>query len=154
MTEYVTPDNYEKMKEKLAALKGRRAKISKTIGEARDEGDLKENAGYHAAKEEQGLNEARIRDLEAKIESVTVVAAKDMPKSDAVTLGSTVRIKALDTGKVVEYKIVPEIEADVLEDKISTDSPLGGALFGARIGETIEFEAPRGLVKYQVLEIR
>jgi transcription elongation factor GreA len=153
MADYVTPENYERMKEKLEELKARRGKISKTIGEAREHGDLRENSAYHAAKDEQGLNEARIRDLEAQIASATVVAAKDMPKTDAVTLGSKVKIKALDTGKESEYHIVPEIEADVLEDKISTDSPLGAALFGAKVGETVEFEAPRGVVKYKVLGI-
>jgi transcription elongation factor GreA len=153
MGEQVTRENLKKMQEKLEALKARRAVISKTIGEARDHGDLKENSAYHAAKDEQGMNEMRIRELAAKIEGATVVEAKDRPKSGSVTMGSIVRIKALDTGKESEYNIVPEIEADVLEDKISTDSPIGGALIGARVGEVIEIEVPRGMVKYKVLAI-
>jgi transcription elongation factor GreA len=154
MGEQVTKENLKKMQEKLEALKSRRAIISKTIGEARDGGDLKENSAYHAAKDEQGMNEMRIRELEAKIESAVVVDAKNLPKSGSVTMGSTVRIKALDTGKESEYQIVPEIEADVLEDKISTDSPIGGALIGAKVGEVVEVEIPRGLVKYKVIEVK
>lgn len=153
MGEQVSKENLKKMEEKLETLKRRRGVISKTIGEARDGGDLKENSAYHAAKDEQGLNEMRIRELEAKIAGVTVVDPRDLPKSDAVRVGSTVRIKALDTEKVAEYQIVPEIEADVLEDKISTDSPIGGALIGAKKGEIVEIEVPRGLVKYQVLSV-
>jgi transcription elongation factor GreA len=154
MGEQVTKENLKKMEEKLEALKQRRGVISKTIGEARDGGDLKENSAYHAAKDEQGMNEMRIRELEAKIENVTIIEEKDRAKSDHVTMGSTVLIKALDTGKESEYQIVPEIEADVLEDKISTDSPIGGALIGAKKGDVVEIEVPRGMVKYQVMAVK
>jgi transcription elongation factor GreA len=154
MTEQMSQQSYDKLKQKLEELKKRRAVISRTIGEAREHGDLRENSAYHAAKDEQGLNEMRIRDLEAKLDNATIVEAGQLPKKNEIALNSTVRVKALDTGKVVEYKIVPEHEADVLENMISTDSPLGAALFGGKVGETVEFEAPRGLVKYQVLEIK
>lgn len=154
MGEYLTKENLEKMQAKLDGLKKRRAVISKTIGEAREHGDLKENSAYHAAKDEQGLNEMRIRELEEQIAGATVVAAGEHKKSDGVSLGSTVKIKALDTGQEFEYTIVPEIEADVLEDKISTDSPIGGALINEKVGAVVEIEVPRGKVKYKILEVR
>ncbi len=154
MTEKVTKKAYEKMKAKLKELKDKRPKISKTIGEAREHGDLKENSAYHAAKEEQGLNEMRIRDLEARVENAVVVSESDMPKSDVVRLNSTVKLKALDNGTEMEYTIVSEIDADVLEGRISTDSPIGGAVFGGKKGEVVEVDLPRGEVKFKIIEIR
>ena len=154
MAEKVTKKAHEKMKAKLKEFKDKRPKISKTIGEAREHGDLKENSAYHAAKEEQGLNEMRIRDLEARIENAMVVKESDMTKSDTVRLNSTVKIKALDSGDEMVYTIVPEIESDVLEGKISTDSPIGGAVFGAKKGEVVEADLPRGEVKFKIIEIK
>jgi len=151
MGEMMTKETYKKLKEKLEALKKRRGIISKAIGEAREHGDLKENSAYHAAKDEQGLNEMRIREMEAKIESATVV--DEMPRGDGVRVGSTVKIQAEDSERVMQYTIVPETEADVLENKISTESPVGNALIGAKEGDVIEVEAPRGLIKYKILEI-
>lgn len=153
MGELMTKESYEKLEENLERLKKKRAVISRTIGEAREHGDLRENSAYHTAKDEQGLNEMRIRELEAKIANATVVEKSALKKGDGATLGSTVRIKALDTGKESEYQLVSEDEADVLEDKISPDSPIGGALIGAKIGEIIEVEIPRGLIKFKVLAI-
>jgi len=154
MAELMTKQSFEKLKNKLETLKKKRAKISKTIGEAREEGDLKENAGYHAAKEEQGLNEMRIRELESKLGNVTIVDEKDLSKKDRVTLGSVVKIKALKSGEEFEYTLVSAMEADILEYKISPDSPLGGELINRKPGETIEVEAPAGLIKYKILEIK
>ena len=154
MGDQMTKENFEKIKEKLGELRKRRAVISKTIGEAREHGDLKENSAYHTAKDEQGLNEMRIRELEAKLESAEIVEKDDKAASDIVTLGSTVRIKALDTNQEFEYMIVSDEEADVLEDKISTESPIGGALINEKIGTVVEVEIPRGLVKYKILTIK
>jgi len=154
MAEKVTKKAHEKMKAKLKELKDKRPRISKEIGIAREHGDLKENSAYHAAKEEQGLNEMRVRDLEARVENAIVVKASDMPKGDVVRLNSTVKIKALDSGQEMKYTIVPEIDADVLEGKISTDSPIGGAVFGAKKGEVVEAELPRGEVKFKIIEIK
>ncbi|MFH1617219.1 MAG: transcription elongation factor GreA [Candidatus Margulisiibacteriota bacterium] len=154
MSERVTKSALEKMKKKLEEHKGRRAKISKAIGEARDCGDLKENSAYHAAKEEQGLNEMRIKDLETRIDTAIVVSDQDISKSDKVRLGSTVRVKALDTEDEAEYMIVSEADADVFENKISADSPIGGAVFGGKKGEVVKAELPRGEVKFKILEIK
>ena len=120
----------------------------------REHGDLKENSAYHAAKDEQGLNEMRIREFEAKLENATIVEKAEAAKSDVVTLGSLARLKALDTGKEVEYTLVSEEEADPLENKISTASPIGGAIVNEKAGAVVEVETPRGLVKYKILEIK
>ncbi|MFC1637385.1 GreA/GreB family elongation factor [Candidatus Margulisiibacteriota bacterium] len=109
---------------------------------------------YQAAKEEQGLNEMRIRDLEARIATAVVVSTRDLPKSDTVRLNSTVKIKALDSGEEMEYTIVSDIDADVLESKISTDSPIGGAVFKCKKGEVVTAELPRGEVKFKILEVK
>lgn len=154
MGEHLTKKSYEKLKNKLDSLKKKRATISKAIGEAREEGDLKENAGYHAAKEEQGLNEMHIRELETKLDSATIVKERDVSKKDMVRLGSTVKIKAIKSGEEFEYTLVSAMEADILEGKISPDSPLGGELVKRKKGEVIEVEAPAGLIKYKILEIK
>ena len=123
-------------------------------GEAREHGDLKENSAYHTAKDEQGLNEMRIRDYEAKLENATIVEKDDNAAGGCVTLGSLVRIKALDNGKESEYTLVSDEEADALEGKISTDSPIGGAIVNEPVGAVVEVELPRGLVKFQILSIK
>jgi transcription elongation factor GreA len=154
MGDQMTKENYKKMEQKLDELRKRRAVISKTIGEAREHGDLKENSAYHTAKDEQGLNEMRIRELEARLENAEIVEKDEKGAGDIVTLGSTVKIKALDTNQEFEYMIVSDDEADVLEDKISTDSPIGGALINEKVGTVVEVEIPRGLVKYKILAIK
>lgn len=150
----MTKDTYEKLKAKLADLKKKRPIISKAIGEAREAGDLRENSAYHAAKEEQGLNEMRIRDLERQVDSAIVVGKDEASKNDKVRLGSTVKLLDVESEREVKYTIVPEIDADVLENKISTDSPIGGAVVGAKVGEVVEVEVPKGLVKYKIVEIK
>lgn len=154
MSEQVSKSAYEKMKQKLKELKDKRPRISKEIGIAREHGDLKENSAYHAAKEEQGLNEMRIRELEARIENAVVVSSKDVARDGTIKLGSTFRVKALDSGDEFEYTIVPEIDADVLEGTISTESPIGGAVFNCKKGEVVEAELPRGTVKFKILEVK
>ena len=154
MGEPITKENYEKLKKRLEALKKRRVVISRTIGEAREHGDLRENSAYHTAKDEQGINEMRIRELEAKLENATIVEKVNAARGGVVALGSTVRLKELDTGKESVFTIVPDEEADPFEDKISTDSPIGGAVMNEKVGATVEVEIPRGLVKYKILEVK
>ena len=144
---------YEEFKEKLKHLKGvKRKELSKAVGEARDHGDRKENSAYHEAKKDQGLNEAKIRDLEARLENMQVVEDGDINK-DQVRLGLTVKLKELKSGDEVEYKVVSELEADIFENKISATSPLGDALLGHKLNEVVEFEAPLGTMKYKILKI-
>lgn len=154
MAERVTKAALEKMKKQLKELTGKRSRISSTIGEAREHGDLKENSAYHSAKDEQGLNEMRIRDLEARIENAVLIDETDLPKDGKIRIGSTVRVKALDTGDEYEYAIVPEADADVLEGKISTDSPIGEAVISCKKGQVVDVELPRGEVKFKILDVK
>jgi transcription elongation factor GreA len=155
MANQMTKESYKKLEEKLNYLKTvRRKEISRVVGEAREHGDLRENSAYHAAKDEQGLNEMKIRDLEAQLASATIVKESDLPQSDTVRLGSTVTIQDLASERQFSYTIVPEIEADIFENKISTASPVGEALINQKIGEVVEVEAPAGLIKYKILAIK
>lgn len=140
------------MQEKLAELKAKRGVISKTIGEAREHGDLKENSAYHEAKKDQGLNEMRIKELEEKLKSAVV--SEEKGAAGEIALGSTVKLKALDNNDEFEYTLVSEMEADILENKISPASPVGDALLGQKAGDLVEVQTPRGWVKYKVLEVK
>lgn len=135
-------------------MKAKRSKISKIIGEARDHGDLRENSAYHEAKKEQGMNEMRIRELEERVDNAEVVAEDNLPKSGIVAFGSVVKIKLLDSDREDEYTLVPEIDADIFEKKISTDSPIGAAIFNQKKGDIVEVETPRGLIKVEILEVK
>lgn len=150
----MTKEGYEKLKKTLEGLIKKRPIISKAIGEARDHGDLKENSAYHAAKEEQGLNEMRIKDLEAQLENATIVDKSATGRKDIVSLGSKFRIKALDTGDEMEFTLVSDSEADPFQRLISPDSPVGEAVVGMKKGDVVEVDIPRGLVKYEILEIK
>lgn len=152
MNAQLSPKAFKELTEKLAYMKSvRRKELSKAVGEARDHGDLKENSAYHEAKKEQGLNEMRIRELEANLVGVEIVDKKK--STDKVDIGSTVKIKNLGNDRIVEYTLVSELEADIFENKISTDSPLGEALLYEKLNSVIEFEAPKGMVKYKILKI-
>lgn len=152
MNAQLSPKAYKELTEKLEYMKSvRRRELSKTVGEAREGGDLRENSAYHEAKKEQGLNEMRIRELEESLHNAQVVEKK--VSTGTVGMGSKVKLENLDTDDIVEYTLVFELETDIFENKISTDSPLGEALFGEKKGSVIEFEAPKGMVKYKILEI-
>ena len=145
---------YEEFSQKLKVLKTvKRGEISKAIGEAREHGDLKENAAYHEAKKDQSLNEMMIKDLEEKLTDVDVVDDDGKPK-DHVSMGCTVKLKDLGNNSTRECIIVSELEADVFENKISVDSPLGNAIINCKVKDVCEVEAPRGIIKYQILEIK
>ena len=150
----MTKEAYQKLEKKLKAFIKKRPIISKAIGDAREHGDLKENSAYHAAKEEQGMNELRIKELEAKIENAAIVDKSKLGRSDQVSLNSTVKIKDVDSGEEFTYKLVSEMDDDVFSNDISTDSPIGGALFGHKVGSVVEVEIPRGLVKYKIIKIQ
>ena len=155
MANQMTKESYKKLEEKLNHLKTvRRKEISRAVGEAREHGDLRENSAYHSAKDEQGLNEMKIRELEAQLANAEVVDGKDLRESGEVRLNSTVRIKDLASEREHVYTIVTESEADIFEKKISTSSPVGEALFGQKVGDVIEVEAPAGKIKYKIMEIK
>ncbi|WP_071873038.1 transcription elongation factor GreA [Atopomonas hussainii] len=143
------------LEEELKHLKGEmRPKISQAIAEARELGDLKENAEYHAAREQQGLVEARIRDIEAKLSNAQVIDITTIPHSGKVIFGTTVDIANVETGEEVTYQIVGDDEADIKVSKISVSSPIARALIGKEEGEVVNVQTPGGLVEYEIVEVK
>lgn len=150
---YLTKETLEQMKEELNMLKTTgRAEIARQIAEAREKGDLKENAEYDAAKEAQGHHEAKIAQLQSALMSARVLDAKDIDISK-VSILSKVKVINLGTKKEKTYKIVSEKEADVKLDKISVNSLLGQALLGKKIGDVAEYTAPSGTFKFKIESI-
>ena len=129
-----------------------RAQIAQKIKEAREQGDLSENAEYDAAKEEQRDNELRIEEIEAILKNAEVYLEEDIAK-DAVGLGSTVTLLDMEYNEEVVYKIVGSTEVDSLNGKISNESPVGRALIGAKKGATVSVETPAGVLKYKVVKV-
>lgn len=147
---YVTKETLEQMREELNQLKTvGRAEIARQIAEAREKGDLKENAEYDAAKEAQGYHEAKIAQLESAVVSARIIDAKDVDISK-VSILSRVKLTNLANKKTVEYQIVSEQEADLKAGKISVTSPIGKGLLGKKVGEIAEVNAPSGVLKFKI----
>jgi transcription elongation factor GreA len=147
---YITKETLAQMKDELNKLKtGGRAEIARQIAEAREKGDLKENAEYDAAKEAQGHHEARIALLESAIINARVIDAKDIDTSK-VSILSKVSVTNLSNKKTIVYQVVSEKEADVKQSKISVTSLLGKALLGKKVGEIAEYTAPSGTFKFKI----
>ncbi|MDG9928420.1 MULTISPECIES: transcription elongation factor GreA [Pseudomonas] len=142
------------LEEELKNLKIERPKISQAIAEARELGDLKENAEYHAAREQQGLAEARIRDIEAKLSNAHIIDVTTVPRTGKVIFGTTVDIANCDTDETVTYQIVGEDEADIKIGKLSVSSPIARALVGKEEGDVVAVKTPSGLVEYEIVEVR
>lgn len=141
------------MKDELHQLKTvERPSISRQIAEARDKGDLSENAEYDAAKEAQGLLEARIAKLDNVIANARVVDETQMDTSKAYIL-SKVKIKNLNNNATLQYQLVAENEADLKSKKLSIESPIGKGLLGKELGDVVEIQVPSGLVKFEIIEI-
>ena len=130
-----------------------RPRISTAIAEAREHGDLKENAEYHAAREQQGLCEARIRDIEAKLGGAQIIDPMNLPQDGRVVFGVTVVIEDIDSGEQKHYKIVGEDEADVKVGKISVGSPIAKGLIGKSEGDEAKIQTPSGLAEYEIIDI-
>lgn len=144
---------YLKMKAELESFVSHdRPEIIAAISEARAHGDLSENAEYHAAKEKQGMIEAKIADLSAKLSRAEIIEISDVDH-DKVQFGATVRLEDAGSGKEVVYSIVSDYEADLRSGNISIYSPVAKALLGKKIGDEVEVETPRGLKYYEVLAI-
>ncbi|MFL9481243.1 transcription elongation factor GreA [Chitinophagaceae bacterium LWZ2-11] len=153
MSEYVTKETFEKMREELHRMKAiDRPAASKAIGEAREKGDLKENAEYDAAKEAQGMLEAKIKQLEGVIANAKIVDPGTIDTSKVAIL-TKVTITNMANKKTVTYQIVGEKEADLKAGKISASSPIGKGLLGKAKGEIAEVQAPTGLIKFKVNDI-
>jgi transcription elongation factor GreA len=150
---YFTEEGLKRLKEELHQLVSvERPSISNQIAEARDKGDLSENAEYDAAKDAQGLLELRISKLEEVIANARIIDESKLDNSKVLIL-SKVKLKNTMNGVVMNYTLVPENEADLKSGKISVDSPIGKGLLGKKVGETADIKVPSGLVKFEVLEI-
>ena len=150
---YLSRKGYEDLKKELAYLKNeKRPSVSKKIELAREHGDLKENAEYHAAREEQGLTEARISELSDKLARVQTIDDQDI-STDAVYVGATVTLLDKDMDTEIVYMLVSEDEANFAEGKISISSPVGKALLGNRVGDFVEIKVPIRMIVYEILKI-
>lgn len=151
----MTVRGHELLLEELKRLKSvDRPTIIKAIAEARAHGDLKENAEYHAAKEQQGFIEMRIKELEGKLSNLQVIDVTAVDAKGKIIFGSTVELLDEDTGKETVYKIVGEDEADIKTGLISFTSPIARALIGKNEGDIVNFSAPGGEKQYEVIEVR
>ncbi len=151
----MTVDGAEALREELQQRKSvQRPQITEAIAEARAHGDLKENAEYHAAREQQGFNEGRIQEIEGRLADAQIIDISKMTPSDKVIFGSTVTLihteKGAESGAEIRYKIVGEDEADLKEGKISVMSPIARAIIGKSVGDVGVVETPNGQVEYEV----
>ena len=152
-TVYLTKDGLKNLTEELLDLTGRaRTDIAKQIGEARDKGDLSENAEYDAAKDAQGLLELKISKLQATIANAKVIDESKLDTSKIMIMAK-VKLKNLNNGMEITYTLVPEQEANLKEAKIATSTPIGQALMGKKVGDTIDVEVPAGNMKFEILDI-
>ncbi|MFH1062708.1 MAG: transcription elongation factor GreA [Candidatus Omnitrophota bacterium] len=150
---FLTREGYDKIKEEYDLLtQKRRHELSRAIGTARELGDLKENAEYHAAKEAQGLNEARIRELGDTLSRSRIIDNENIDK-DKVLLGAKVKIRIVSDNEIEEYTLVSEAEADFNNNKISAASPLGQGMIGHKAGEILQIKIPNGFMVVEILEI-
>ncbi|MCK0146321.1 transcription elongation factor GreA [Arenibacter sp. F26102] len=150
---YYTAEGLKKLREELNYLKDvERPKASQAIGEARDKGDLSENAEYDAAKEAQGLLEMKISRMEEILANARLIDESQLDNSKVLVL-STVKLKNMNNGMEMKYTLVAESEADLKTSKISVSSPIGKGLLGKKVGETAEITVPNGTLKFEILEI-
>ena len=150
----MTIDGAERLRAELNELKTvQRPKITQAIAEAREHGDLKENAEYHAAREQQSFCEGRIKEIEGKLADSEIIDIKAIPAAGKVIFGTTVTLYNLDTEQSVTYQIVGEDEADVKDGKISVGSPIARAMMGKSEGDEITVKAPGGDVPYEIEKV-
>jgi transcription elongation factor GreA len=150
----LTQEGFKKLTKEIEFLSTeKRREVADRIRVAREFGDIAENAEYDDAKNEQALLEHRIATLEERLRNARVIEKKDIAK-DVVSVGSKVRLRDLDAKQTVEYRIVGSAEADPAENKLSNESPVGKAIIGKKKGETVEVSAPRGSMKFKILEIK
>ena len=152
--EYLTKEGLQRIKDELHEFKyKKRPEISQKVATAREHGDLKENAEYHAAREELSLLESKIHLLQDRISRARIIDEKDIP-DDKVYLLSKVALRDLDFDEELEYQLVSPAEANVSQNKISTTSPIGKALLGKVKGEKVDIAVPAGTLHYEILDIK
>lgn len=150
----MTLEGARSLRRELGDRKGRlRQEIARAIGAARAHGDLRENAEYHAAKEQQGFNEGRIKDIEGKLADAQVIDIARIPPSGKVVFGATVTLTESASGNEVRYKIVGEDEADLKQSKISVLSPIARALIGRSLGDLAVVATPSGRAEYEICRV-
>lgn len=152
-SKYFTEEGLQHLKEELENLISvERPSISQQIAEARDKGDLSENAEYDAAKEAQGLLELRISKMQTKLANARIIDESKMDSSKVLIL-STVAIKNLKNGATMKYTLVPEEEADIKKSKISVESPIAQGLLGKKVGDQVDIKVPAGMITFEVIEV-
>ncbi len=149
----MTPGCHARMKQELDRRKADRASISNAIEVARDHGDLKENAEYHAAKDQQGLNEAHINDLEDKLSRAEVIDPKTL-SGDRVKFGATVELEDVESGKTLIYVLLGPEESDIDKGHISVTSPVARALIAHEVGDEVRVKVPGGLRTLEIVDVR
>ena len=150
----LTPEGYEKLKQEIEYLSSdKRREVADRIRVAREFGDIAENAEYDDAKNEQALLEHRIATLEERLRNARVLSKKDVAK-DVVSVGSKVKLRDVTAKQTVEYHIVGSAEANPAQNKLSNESPVGKAIMGHKKGEVVEVAAPRGALKFKILDIK
>lgn len=150
---YLSKEGYENLKNELNRLKtDGRSEVAKAIAEAREKGDLSENAEYDAAKDAQGLLELKINEMEKTLANARILDASQLDMSK-VTVFSNVTIKQMKTGKQFTYKLVSETEANPRQKKISVTSPIGKGLLGKAVGEVAKIQTPRGIMEFEIMNI-
>ena len=151
----ITKEGEVFLKEELSKLKFvERPKISEAIAEARAHGDLKENAEYHAAKELQGLMEAKINEIESTLSNAQVIDVKEIPETGRVVFGSTVNLYDIDNNKELKYKIVGNLESNPEKGHISIDTPIAKGLLGKFVEDEVSIKTPSGRLSYEILEVK
>ena len=152
-TTYMTEEGYRKLKEEISHLESvKRPEISRQIGEARDKGDLSENAEYDAAKEAQGMLEAKISQLKTVLASARMID-ESLIGTDSVKIMNRVTMKNLKTQKLMTYTLVSETEADFKQSKIAVNSPIGQGLMGKKVGDVVDIQIPSGVLSVEIVEI-
>jgi|TARA_R110000744_G_scaffold18326_1_gene49340 transcription elongation factor GreA len=151
----MTLEGEKALRDELQRLKSvERPTVIQAIADAREHGDLKENAEYHAAREQQGFIEGRIQEIEGKLSNCQVIDIKTIPRTGKVLFGVTVTIINVDTDEEVEYKIVGDDEADIKANRISVSSPIARALIGKEEGDTVVVKIPSGSVEYEIDQVK
>lgn len=152
--EFITPDEKQQLHDRLNRLIANRPKITDRIAEARALGDLKENAEYHSAREQQGMEEAEIRRIEDRLASAQVIE-KGSGAEGVVFIGSMVKLREQRTGDEDVYRLVGESSGEMNDDyvEVTTNSPMGEALMKSRVGEVINVKAPRGVKSFEIVEL-
>ena len=154
ITNPLTVQGEKVLRERLTDLKFvQRPQISEAIAEARAHGDLKENAEYHAAREQQGLIEAKIKEIESTLSNATIIDVKELPQTGRVVFGSTVKLFNLETENPISYIIVGSLESDPAQGSISFDTPIGKGLIGKSIGDEVTIETPAGSETFEIEDV-